>query len=54
MVNVAVFELSVGVNDTGFGEKEADAPVGNVVMILRSAVNDPEEPLPVPLFIVIV
>jgi hypothetical protein len=53
IVNVAVLESSLGVNETGLGENEALAPVGNVVVILKSAVKDPLEPPPVPLFTVI-
>jgi hypothetical protein len=48
IVSVAVLLLSVCVNSTGFGLNDADAPAGNGVMILRSAVNTPEDPGPDP------
>jgi hypothetical protein len=50
MVNVDVLAVSVGVKETGFGEKDAAAPAGNVVVTLRFAVNAPEDPEPVPRF----
>lgn len=64
MVNVAVCLLQAAVgslvggehagNETELGENIAVAPVGKEVVILRAAVNAPAEPVPVPLFTVIV
>jgi hypothetical protein len=54
IVSVDVFELSVGPKDTGFGENEALAPVGNAVVMLRLAENAPGDPGTIPLFTVIV
>ena len=54
MVRVEVLELWLGVNDTGFVENDAEAPVGSAVVTLRVAVKAPLDPLPEPRFTVIV
>jgi len=54
MVKVDVLTSSFDSNETGVGEKEALAPAGKAVVILKAAVKDPEEPPPLPLFTVMV
>ena len=54
IVKVDVCEDAAAAKETGFGEKDAFAPVGKDVMTLRVAVNAPDEPVPVPRLTVIV
>ena len=54
IVSVDVLELSADVNVTGFALKEALAPAGNAVVMLRVALKFPLEPPPVPRNTVIV
>src|SRR4030067_3255610 len=42
IVNVDPLDVWLGGKDTGFGEKEALAPVGQGDGVMRSAVNAPE------------
>jgi hypothetical protein len=50
IVRVEVFEVSAATNETGFGTKDAVAPVGSTVVTVNVAVKAPEEPGPDPLF----
>ena len=54
IVSVVVFEVSLEVNETGFGEKDAVAPVGRAVVTLMVAVKLPLLPGPLPLLTVTV
>jgi hypothetical protein len=54
IVSVEVLESCEGVNTTGLGENDAEAPAGNTVVIDRFAENAPELPGPVPRFTVTV
>jgi hypothetical protein len=48
IVNVAVLLVSAAANETGFGTKDAVAPVGSTVVTESAAVKAPAEPGPVP------
>jgi hypothetical protein len=54
IVSVAVFELSEEPKETLLGLNEYVAPAGREVIIVKSAVNVPDVPPPVPLFTVTV
>jgi hypothetical protein len=54
IVSVEVLEFWEEVNNTGFGENDAEAPDGNNVVIDRFAEYAPELPPPVPRFTVTV
>jgi hypothetical protein len=54
IVNVVVLVVSAAANETGFGTKDAVAPVGNTVVTDSVAVKAPAAPGAVPLLTVIV